>query len=146
MYLKRYWCVNSPLVMAPWKREESNPRLLIFSMVVDARLDELLIITILAPLFASCFTVIQITPSIRNYMSYALPGQVIILPFLDSSGFWGLQWVLQNIPQKYGLSKEQKAKHLTKTLISTMLQYLMPSMANYIENALIDTKPLRYSI
>jgi hypothetical protein len=36
-------------VLAPTKREGSNPRLFILSMVVHARLEELLIITVLLP-------------------------------------------------------------------------------------------------
>jgi len=39
-------------VTAPRKREASNPRPFTFSMVVDDRLEELLMITILAPVFA----------------------------------------------------------------------------------------------
>lgn len=42
--------------MAPTKREASNPRLFTFSMVVEARREELLMITILAPLPASFST------------------------------------------------------------------------------------------
>lgn len=45
--------------MAPTNREGSNPRLLNFSMVVDERLEELLIITIFAPVLARFFTVKQ---------------------------------------------------------------------------------------
>jgi hypothetical protein len=45
--------------MAPTKREVSNPRLFILSMVVDARLEELLIITILLPVLASFSTIIK---------------------------------------------------------------------------------------
>ena len=56
-HLCKYWCVSSPLVMAPTKREESKPRLFIFSMVTEERLEELLIITIFAPLFASFSTI-----------------------------------------------------------------------------------------
>ena len=55
--LRRYWCVNSPLVMAPRKCEGLNPRLLNFSMVVDARLEELLMITILVPQAANFSTI-----------------------------------------------------------------------------------------
>lgn len=44
--------------MAPTNREGSNPRLLNFSMVVDERLEELLIITIFAPLLARFFIVV----------------------------------------------------------------------------------------
>lgn len=50
--LCKYWWVSSPLVMAPRKREASNPRPLTFSIVTDERLDELLMITILAPVLA----------------------------------------------------------------------------------------------
>lgn len=57
--LSRCWCVNSPLVIAPTKREGSKPRLFIFSKVIDERLEELLIITIFAPLMASFSTVTQ---------------------------------------------------------------------------------------
>ena len=57
--LCKYWCVNSPLVMAPTKREGSKPRLFIFSIVVDARLEELLIITILLPVIANFSTIRQ---------------------------------------------------------------------------------------
>lgn len=39
-------------MMAPTKREASKPRLLTFSIVTDERLEELLMITILAPVFA----------------------------------------------------------------------------------------------
>jgi hypothetical protein len=42
--------------MAPRNKEVSNPRLFIFSIVVDARREELLIITILAPVVASFCT------------------------------------------------------------------------------------------
>lgn len=59
LYLRRFSCVNSPLVMAPRKRDGLNPRLLNFSMVVDERLDELLITTIFAPQVASFSTVLQ---------------------------------------------------------------------------------------
>jgi hypothetical protein len=39
-------------VIAPRKREASKPRLLTFSIVTDERLEELLMITILPPVFA----------------------------------------------------------------------------------------------
>lgn len=39
-------------MIAPKKREASKPRLLTFSIVTEERLEELLIITILPPLFA----------------------------------------------------------------------------------------------
>ena len=45
--------------MAPTKREGSKPRLFIFSIVVDARLEELLIITILLPVIANFSTIRQ---------------------------------------------------------------------------------------
>lgn len=43
--------------MAPRKSEGLNPRLLNFSMVVDARLDELLMTTIFAPQVANFSTI-----------------------------------------------------------------------------------------
>ena len=45
--------------MAPTKRDGSKPRLFIFSIVVDARLEELLIITILLPVIANFSTIRQ---------------------------------------------------------------------------------------
>lgn len=54
--------------MAPTKREGSNPRLFNFSMVVDARLEELLITTILAPELANFSTVTQT----RNFAKLTL--------------------------------------------------------------------------
>lgn len=70
-HLCKYWCVNSPLVMAPTNREGSNPRLFIFSIVVDARREELLIITIRAPLLASFFTVTQ-TENRKQFFYHSL--------------------------------------------------------------------------
>lgn len=74
-YLFRNWYVSSPLVIAPRRSDESKPRVLIFSKVVEARRDELLMITILAPELAIFSTAIAL-----QFSSKIKPNKLRSLP------------------------------------------------------------------
>lgn len=67
--------------MAPKKSDGLNPRLLNFSMVVDARLEELLMITIFAPQVANFSTIPMHKcrhPQKSQRVSRVVTGRIII--------------------------------------------------------------------